>query len=492
MTSDREAFCGALQKITDDLNNTNWSEELFRELRAVWEVFQSQDVKIRPMKKGVSNRVAALTEVFIPNSRDKGFTASLYLRPGSIKDSDFFISSMHEIRHVFDFYQVWKTRSGITKAELEKRGFRIMGKIARETARNESFSRLPKLWDDDWRSLPQNSIEKKVEARIDDYMRGSKFYRSIVAEPEKHFVGTRKVRAVNGTRRANDNLGDKEGRLPYIVKIRQKKEKLRQNVEEIPFEPAKPLDPSNPDELLSAALKNEKALYHQMDNFVYEQDLELKCWKKSKVIESYLRFRQVARTVNGKPLFENEKVSVQLKNKKASQPSCLRDQDSISTDTTETFWSAPYLDEMPVKFVHFTELDGVKVARYTVYKPAPVKFEEMAVKYPFIKPFRVFFGSIFVSVNDAQIIKFWGSSYPEAETTGQTSPTTMASYNATAVRQKLESGIWVTTRLDTVAVAEVKGKMRPFSYSVDYKNYRQATSDVVILDDEDAVAELQK
>lgn len=489
--ADRTAFCEALQDVTDDLNSNNWSDELRNELREIWEVFLSQDVKIRPMKKSVSKRIAASAEAYLPNSRIKGFNASLYLRPGSVNGRSFFIVTMHELRHVYDFYTVWKEHSGITKAELEKRGFRIMGKIAKETPQDESFSRLPKLWEDDWSSLSQSAVSEKMEVRINDYMKDSKFYRALIAEPDKHFVGYRAQESIAASAPAAEMKAEKEGRLPYIVKTRQSREELDQNVEETPFEPVKAADPNDPSELLTAALKNEKALYHKMDNFVYEQDLDLKCWKKAKVVESYLRFRQVARMQSGKPLFENEKITLDSKSKRSTEPSCLRDLDSINTDTTETFWSAPYLDEMPIKFVYFTELDGVKVARYTVYKPAQAKFDEMAAKYQFIDPFRVFFGSIFISVDDAQIIKFWGSSYPEADTTGQSSPTTMASYNATAIRQKLEIGVWVTTKLNTVAVAEIKGKMKPFSYTVDYKNYRQATSDVLILDDEEIVAGLK-
>ena len=65
----------------------------------------------------------------------------------------------------------------------------------------------------------------------------------------------------------------------------------------------------------------------------------------------------------------------------------------------------------------------------------------------------------------------------------------IASYNATAVREKLTSGIWVTTKVDTVAVANRKGKMKPFNYIVSYKNYRQSVSDVIIFDDEEIIEE---
>lgn len=99
----------------------------------------------------------------------------------------------------------------------------------------------------------------------------------------------------------------------------------------------------------------------------------------------------------------------------------------------------------------------------------------------------MFVGTIFVSVEDSQIIKFWGTSFPESEATGYKSAKTFGSYCATAIRQKLTSGIWVTNLLNTVAVTYEKNKLKPFSYVVKYSNYRQGTSDVTILDD-DAIA----
>ena len=489
--SDRAVFCEALQEVANQLNSNKWSEELGWELQQIWEVFNSEDIKIRPMKKGVSSRIAASAEAYIPNSTKGGFYGSLYLRPESAKSSQFFIVSMHELRHIYDFYNVWKMRGGITKAELEKRGFRLMGKIARETPQKESFWRLPRLWSEDWRELDEKEISNRMEAKIVRYMAKSRFYKNLIKYPSREVIGFKGDKP----NRAFSNMAvvgavGKGARLPYLVKTKQSKDQLAQGIQEISFEIVKAKDQKNSDEILTAALKNEKSLYYKMDNFVYDQDLRLNCWKKQKISERYMQTRQVARTEVGKPLFERENIVFQAKKKKLTSPSCLLNMDSIDTDSTETFWSAPYLDEMPIKFVNFTELDGVKVARYTVYKPSIQKFNEMAAKYPFINPFRVFFGSIFISVEDAQIVKFWGSSFPEAKTTGQTKDGVLASYNATAIRQKLSSGIWVTTKLNTVAVANKKGKMKPFSYTVDYKNYRQAATDVLILDDDETVAGL--
>ncbi len=485
--SDRVGFCRAMAQISERLNNTNWSPHVRAELEQIWDVFTTENVTIRPMKNGISSRVAASAEAYVPNSPDKGFRASLYLRPNSSKDNSFFMVTIHELRHIYDFHRVWKTRAGLTKAELEKRGFRIMGKIAKETPQKESFSRLPRLWKEKWRDLSDAEFAEKMERNIVKYMRKSKFYRHLIREPDKEYIGFRS--GTGGKSNSQLALTDhgKGARLPYLVRTRQLATEIKQNVKEVSFTVQKARDSKNPIELLDTAIKNEQALYHKMDNFVYDQDLELKCWKKDRITESYLRTRQVARIQKGKPLFENELITHRSK-KKPGAPSCLLDMDSISTDTTETFWSAPYLDEMPIKFDYYTELDGVRVARYTVYKPSAQKFNQMAAKYPFINPFRVFFGTIFVSVADSQIIKFWGSSFPESRTTGMSSGGTHASYNATAVRGKLASGLWVTTMLNTVAVAKKEGKMMPFSYIVKYKNYRQGTSDVIILDDDESFA----
>ena len=487
--ADRAVFCEALQEVANQLNSNSWSDELGWELQQVWEVFNTENIKIRPMKRGVSKRIAASAEAFIPNSPNGNFYGSLYLRPESAKSSQFFMVSMHELRHIYDFYNVWKTQGGVTKAELEKRGFRLMGKIARETPQKESFHRLPSLWSEDWRNYGEKEIARRMEAKIVRYMAKSRFYKKLIENPNREVIGFKGRKAG----RASSNIAvlgavGKGPRLPYLVKTSQTKKKIDQGIQDISFDISKANDQTNPEKILDAALKNEKSLYYRMDNFVYDQDLSLKCWRKQKVSERYMRTRQVARTDAGQTLFEQQNIVFQAKKKKLRSPSCLPNFDSIDTDTTETFWSAPYLDEMPIKFVHFTELNGIKVARYTVYKPSLKKFNELAKKYPFINPFRVFFGSIFVSVDDSQIIKFWGSSFPEKGTTGRANSNVMASYNATAVRQKLASDVWVTTKLETVAVANKNGKMKPFSYVVNYKNYRQGATEVLILDDDETVA----
>ncbi|MFV0388664.1 MAG: hypothetical protein ACK5NT_07905 [Pyrinomonadaceae bacterium] len=484
-------FCQDLQRVANQLNGTNWSPELRKELMSIWSVFINENVTIKPMKSDVSNRIVASAEAFVPSGTNGNFSANLYLREGAAQNDEFLLVAMHELRHIYDFYVVWKSQQGISQAELEMRGFRIMSRIARETNAHESFSRLPKLWDDDWVKLPENEIARIVDERIENYMRKSQFYQNLIENPQNYFVGKRtETRSERITSRGNLNVekvSTKSGRLPYLVRSKNTYVPVKQEVNEIQFEIARATSVENSAELLQAAIKNEKSLYFKMDNFVYDQSLELKCWKKGSVSETLKLSSQMARTTEGEILADNVKQNYEGKEKQG-KPSCVQDIAQIKADASDTFWAAPYLDELNVKFDYFTDLDGLRVARYTVEKPNEETIRRLEKKYRHIQPFRIFYGSIFVSVTDAQIVKFWGSTFPESNTTGQLKKGVLASYNATAIREKLTSGLWVTVSLNTVAVANLKGKQKPFSYVVDYRNYRQATSDVVILDDNATVA----
>ncbi|HRH45189.1 MAG TPA: hypothetical protein PKY82_26360 [Pyrinomonadaceae bacterium] len=481
--SQRIEFCEALQAISTKLNS-NWSPELRNEINQIWQVFLTQNVKIRPMKAGLSGRVMAAAEAF--TERSNNFNASFYLRPEKLNDKSFFLVFMHELRHVYDFYTLWATKSKMTEAELEKRGFRIMGKIYQEMPNKDRFFRLPTFWDNDWKNLSTDEIARRREEKINNWMRGNDFYKDLMKNPEQHSVGFSNQPVIqnavfNSVEEDADDKANKGEKLPTRLNIRQSNAEIPQNVKELSFQTAKAADQKNPDELLKAALINEKNLYRKMDNFVYDQNLQLQCWKKQQVDESFSLNRMIARTNNGEALYQGQQT--QTSAKPAPLPKCILNMESIKTDVTETFWATPYLDQMPIKFEFFTELDGIPVARYTVLQPSMQKFNEIASQYSNIKPFKTFVGTIFVSLADAQIIKFWGTSFPEATNTNNQKARTYASYCATAIRQKLSSGIWVTTLLNTVAVTNDNNKMKPFSYVVKYQNYRQGETDVKILDD---------
>jgi len=396
----------------------------------------------------------------------------------------------------------------------------------------EKFKGLPKVWKDSWAMYSKTKIASKMEETIEKFMGKSRFYRDRLRQPNRFMIGfvnrspvpeqsqqatlikprkdnisagsglgspapdpkqhdrpisNNQNRLASFTNVDSDksiaiksaqpqtNTSDVPPRLVRAKDLKRSKSKVAPIIKVAPFDLVKAKDKKNSKDLLQAALSNEKLLYYNMGDYSYDEDFALKCLRKSKIYDGYQRTRSINRTNDGQPLFQDEKASRLSSRKKSGIPKCLLNLESINTDTTETFWAAAYLDEMPIKFDYFTKMNGVNVARYTVYKPTPEKFKSVAAKYPFIKPFRVFFGTIFVSVEDSQIIKFWGSSFPEAQTTGHISNKIFASYNSTAIREKLETGIWVTTSLRTVAVVNKKGKMRPFSYLVKYKNYRKIT-----------------
>ncbi len=536
----RILFCNAFQMVSDELNSTNWSPELRDELQKIWQVFLNENVKIRPMRKGIPRQIALAAEPF---TRGGGhdFSASVYIRPQYADQKVFFLLAMHELRHIYDFYTLWETGSALPEAELEKRGFRIMGRIARETDEREKFRRLPKVWNDSWARYEQTKIDSNMEQTIEKFMKRSSFYKARLQQPSRYvisFQGRRNVRdqsqmaSVNKQRStakkgaALENLKnqkpavannwrefeappklvrrepkpeaismdsvavspnaiskpidskkiDLSGSLPKPIETKLSQKGLEPVSIKASFETAKAKDPKSSENLLSAALSNEKLLYYKMNEFKYDEDFELQCWKKQKVTDRYSRKRTVSRTSEGKAFFENENISKLFRKANAAMPDCILNLDAVSADASETFWSASYLEDMPVKFDYFTTLNGEEVARYTVYKPAQPVFDAIARKYPHISNFRVFVGTIFVSVKESQIIKFWGSTFPDEATTGNKSQKTLANYNSTAIRKRLESGIWVTTEVNTVAVAEKKGKMKPFRYAVKYDNYRKAGS----------------
>ena len=168
----------------------------------------------------------------------------------------------------------------------------------------------------------------------------------------------------------------------------------------------------------------------------------------------------------------------------------MLDSQNLKTDFMETFWVSPALEKMPIRFAGFVEVEGKTLARYTVLQPEKELFQRLTEEYSAIKPFRVFVGTIFVSPEDGQIVKFWGTSFPEDTVTGSNTKKIWGSYSVTALRQKLniEQGLWVTVFVGTVAVANIGGNSHPFNYTVKFDNYRQATSEVRILDDEPVAA----
>jgi len=482
---ERVKICLRMNKIVGKLNSTEWSPALSAELKDIWKVFSAQPIALRSMPKENSSRHLAIAEASPSGASDEHFGASVYVRSDKMDTASFFHILFHELRHVYDFYQTWKGKSVVNSVELERRAFLLIGKITQETPEKEKFTEVPKFWKESWRNHSADEISSKREAAIEKYLRKNKLYRNL--EQSKQTLDFSRLKSASQTENWKSGKGLKKDveRLPDRLPISITNALLPQNIREINFDLEKPRNSRDEKEILRVALNNEKKLYYGMENFVYDQKLQFQCWRKGKITSEFNESNKVARTADGKTLLESTSVPT-----KSTLPPCLLNYQPLKTDFTETFWASPALEKMPITFFGFVEVDGKILARYSVLEPNLQLFNQLADEYDLIKPFRIFVGTIYVSPEEGQIVKFSGTSFPEDDITNNNSREVKASYIVTALRQRLNvnNGIWVTVNVNTSGVATIRENFRPFSYTVKLENYRQSKTEVRILEDD--VAEM--
>lgn len=475
--SDRLRLCQALSAVAEKLNQTAWSPALAAELENIWRVFSIEPVTLRPMPPNSSSRMLAMAEPFPAGSMGARFSAAVYVRTEKSDESSFFQILLHELRHVLDFYETWKNKTALSSMEIERRAYSLMGKLTRETPEKEKFSGVPKFWKESWRKLSEDEINAKREAAIQKYLRSKKLYRELAQDPARQTLDYSYLKTAYKSNSIEYDKKDGE-RMPVHNRLPTTVAALPQNVKETGFNLEKPKNPRDPKEILRVALSNEKKLYYGMSNFVYDQKLAFQCLKEGKVSGSFAENTMVTRTDDGNALLK-------LTAAPAALP-CVLNYADLKTDFTDTFWASPALDKMPIYFMGFFEVEGKTLAHYSVSQPDEKLFARLANEYPQIRPFRVIVGTIYVSPEDGQIVRFAGTSYPEENVTGEYAKRVRCTYWVKAVRQKLdiENGLWVTVHVGTVAVASVKGKIQPFNYTVKFENYRQSATDVKVFDDE--------
>ena len=490
---ERVKLCRAIEKITNKLNETAWSPALSAELREIWQTFSNEPVTLRLMPKDVSPRTLAMAEPFPDKTNAAVFTAAVYVRPEKSEETAFFQILFHELRHVLDFYETWRNKTQLDSLEIERRAYLLMGKLTQETPEKERFSGVPKFWKESWRNRSEAEISAKRLKAVEKFLHGKKFYRDLARDPNRRTLDFSYLKTTAKTAdnlQASNNWQSPDGYnrragepLPRHDALPQTAVVLPQNIRNVELNLEKPKNPRDEKEILRVALSNEKKLYYGMSNFVYDQKLAFQCLKKGKVSASFTENNTVARTDDGNALFK-------LSTAPAALP-CILNYDDLQTDFTDTFWASPALEKMPMYFSGFHKVDGVTLAHYTVMQPDERLFAELAAEYPRIRPFRVVVGTIYVSPEDGQIVRFAGTSYPEENVTGAYAQKVRCTYWVKAVRQKLnvEDGLWVTVHVGTVAVANVQGKIHPFNYTVKFENYRQSETGVNVLDDEEEVAD---
>jgi hypothetical protein len=482
---ERVKLCQALDKVTGKLNQTVWSPALSVEIKSIWQVFSSEAITLRPMPKGISPQMRAMAQSFPDGSTGGRFSAAVYVRSAKSTDDSFFQILLHELRHVLDFHQTWKNKTALGSMEIERRAFLLVSKLTEETPEKERFSGVAKLWKESWRNRPAAEITLRRNAAIDKYLHSGKFYRDMAGDPNRQKLDFSHLenQVQSSQRLLSDGYAKKDGvRLPVHQKIPLTVAVLPQNIGETNFNLEKPKNPRDEKEILRVALSNEKKLYYGMSNFVYDQKLAFQCLKEGRISASFAENHTVARTGNGNALFKLTAAPVALP--------CVLNYADLETDFTNTFWASPALEKMPINFIGFRQIDGVTLAVYSVLEPDARLFAQLADEYPQIRPFRVVVGTIYVSPEDGQIVRFGGTSFPETAVTGVYARRVRCTYWVKAVRQKLniKNGLWVTVHVGTVAVASVRGKVHSFGYTVKFENYRQSETDVKILDDEEAVA----
>ncbi len=478
---ERIRVCLALDKITAKLNQTVWSPALSTELKFIWQTFSVQQVTLRSMQNKFPSQILAMAEPFPEKTRGDIFTAAVYIRLENSDDASFFQILLHELRHVHDFYETWKNKTALSSIEIERRAYLLMGKLTRETAEKERFSGVPKFWKESWRNLSESEISEKREAAIQKFLRGKKLYRELAMNPSRQTLDFSylKTNSLTNDLTVTDKYNKKEGeRMPFHQAIPPTVTVLPQKIQESGFNLEKPKNPRDPKEILRVALSNEKKLYYGMSNFVYDQKLAFQCLKEGKISGSFTENHTVARTGNGNALFNLTDAPTALP--------CILNIENLKTDFTNTFWASPALEKMPIYFMGFFEVEGKMLAHYSVLQPDAKLFSQLANEYPQIRPFRVIVGTIYVSPEDGQIVRFAGTSFPEESVTGEYARKVHCTYWVKAVRQKLniENGLWVTVHVGSVAMANIKGKIQPFNYTVKFENYRQSETDVKIVDEE--------
>lgn len=501
--TDRLHICESIANISNELNAGSLTQELRAELGGIWKTFTSEKVFFKALPKGSPSLLLAQAEPF-PNGIGRKFESVIYLNPDKLDKKEFLYVFLHEMRHVYDFEQTWRERGTINSIELERRAFLLMGAVMEEFPDHGGTDRLPRLWKKAWCKL---SKPERIDLRnraVDEFLNRSKTYQRVkelnasldfrylkqhdnyeetesLADTASFMASEKKVDSVPVATVVAASYEKKGERLPPRYVNPNTREVIKQNVEELPFKLEKPRNAKDADEVLRVALRNEKTLYYGMDSFVYEQTAQVECWKKNKLVATFKDQKTIARTDAGKRL---DGKLIQAAEKAAP---CVQNYGALQADFADTFWASPALEFLPIRFFGFVQEDGKTLARYSVLQPSNDVLDSLRKRFPEMNPFRVFTGSIYVSPEDGQIVKFWGSGYPEKELTGYDSKKIHGSYVATALRQKTSNGIWLPTFVGIVAVSSGNNDT-PFRYAVKYENYRQAVSDVKILDDEEVIA----
>lgn len=179
----RVAICEAMNDVAERLRNGNWTRQLDEELTEVWRILRETKVVFDEMPADMPGGVVALARSFPDDVDGDSFVASVGLKSGIEEKKWFYHVVLHELRHVYDFHEIWRVGKNLPQFEIERRAFHMMSVFDQQTPRESRFSKVPQLWHDDWLKLPANELEFRRETAIAKFLKKSLFYRDLEPEP---------------------------------------------------------------------------------------------------------------------------------------------------------------------------------------------------------------------------------------------------------------------------------------------------------------------
>lgn len=175
----KTGLCQALDEIARRLNDGHWSAPLEGELEDIWRVFSNRNIFFAPMPPGRSPKILAMVESFPVGSKVNEFSAALHVKEGIEDRKWFYHVILHELRHVYDFYEMWTRDLMIPDYEIERRAFRLMSAVDEETPEEERFSKVPSLWKDKWKKFDRARLEFARDEAIAGFLKKSLFYKNL-------------------------------------------------------------------------------------------------------------------------------------------------------------------------------------------------------------------------------------------------------------------------------------------------------------------------
>jgi hypothetical protein len=265
--SEMVSLCRSIEQVASTLRTGDWSDSLGSELASIWQVFARENVQLKRIDASLPKRVLAVAEPFPDGTVGNRFEAGIYIRPDKVDSEGFFQVLLHEMRHVYDFYQTWSMQSAIANIEVERRAFLLMSRLSEESHSSGKFSGVPSFWKKKWLKLSADEAEANRQNSVNKYLQKNKIYRRMAESNEQldftAFAGRGGAAAVALNRQpfsAGTPKSDLIGRRPDPRPAPPTSTVLSQNIKDTDFNLARPASDDPQEILRTGSGKREKTL----------------------------------------------------------------------------------------------------------------------------------------------------------------------------------------------------------------------------------------